>query len=147
MLSLSVQAMVPITKGEPYLDFERLKQPGKLLPDTIPFTARPRSCRNLLARCNQYGGDIPGAQGVPEEMIRTASKYGVCKVNIDTDLRLAMTAEIRRYFIEHPADFDPRKYLGPARNAIQAMVQHKIKNVLWAKWQAVKLYHLPRWLA
>ncbi|MDY3954925.1 MAG: class II fructose-bisphosphate aldolase, partial [Anaerovoracaceae bacterium] len=81
---------------------------------------------------NQYGGSIPGAQGVPEDMIRTAAKYGVCKVNIDTDLRLAMTAEIRRYLIEHPADFDPRKYLGPARSAIQAMVQHKIKNVLGA---------------
>ncbi len=63
-------------------------------------------------------------------MIRTAAKYGVCKVNIDTDLRLAMTAEIRRIFQENPAEFDPRKYLGPARDAIQKMVQHKIKNVL-----------------
>jgi len=63
-------------------------------------------------------------------MIRTAAKYGVCKVNIDTDLRLAMTAEIRRIFMENPAEFDPRKYLGPARDAIQKMVQHKIKNVL-----------------
>jgi fructose-bisphosphate aldolase class II len=63
-------------------------------------------------------------------MIRTAAKYGVCKVNIDTDLRLAMTAEIRKYFNENPAEFDPRKYLAPARDAIQAMVQHKIKNVL-----------------
>ena len=68
-------------------------------------------------------------------MIRTAAKYGVCKVNIDTDLRLAMTAEIRRHLVEHPADFDPRKYLGPARDAIQAMVQHKIKNVLGASNQ------------
>ena len=82
--------------------------------------------------CNKYGGCIPGAQGVPEEMIRTAAKYGVCKVNIDTDLRLAMTAEIRRIFMENPAEFDPRKYLGPARDAIQKMVQHKIKNVLGA---------------
>ena len=63
-------------------------------------------------------------------MIKTATKYGICKVNIDTDLRLAMTAEIRKQFAEHPEDFDPRKYLGPARDAIKGMVQHKIKNVL-----------------
>ena len=63
-------------------------------------------------------------------MIRTATKHGVCKVNIDTDLRLAMTAEIRKHFAEHPEDFDPRKYLGPARDAIKGMVQHKIRNVL-----------------
>jgi cytidyltransferase-like protein len=64
------------------------------------------------------------------DMIKEATKYGICKVNIDTDLRLAMTAEIRKYLAENPADFDPRKYLGPARSAIQAMVQHKVKNVL-----------------
>jgi fructose-bisphosphate aldolase class II len=118
-------------KGEPYLDFERLQQISKLLPDT-PLVLHGASTvlPEFVARCNEYGGDIPGAQGVPEEMIRTATKYGVCKVNIDTDLRLAMTAEIRRHFVEHPADFDPRKYLGPARDAIRAMVQHKIKNVL-----------------
>ena len=63
-------------------------------------------------------------------MIKEAAKHGVCKVNIDTDLRLAMTAEIRKHLAEHPADFDPRKYLGPARDAIKGMVQHKIKNVL-----------------
>ncbi|MGI6727503.1 MAG: class II fructose-1,6-bisphosphate aldolase [Anaerovoracaceae bacterium] len=120
-------------KGEPYLDFERLKQISKLLPET-PLVLHGASTvlPEFVARCNQYGGDIPGAKGVPEEMIRTATKYGVCKVNIDTDLRLAMTAEIRRHFIEHPADFDPRKYLGPARDAIRKMVQHKIKNVLGA---------------
>ena len=63
-------------------------------------------------------------------MIREAAKYGVCKVNIDTDLRLAMTAEIRKYMVEHPADFDPRKYLTPARNAIEEVVSHKIETVL-----------------
>lgn len=82
--------------------------------------------------CNKYGGEIPGAKGVPEEMITEAAKYGVCKVNIDTDLRLAMTAEIRRHMIEHPADFDPRKYLGPARDAIKDMVAHKLRDVLHA---------------
>jgi len=120
-------------KGEPHLDFDRLKQINKLIPDT-PLVLHGASTvlREFVDRCNSYGGAIPGAQGVPEEMIRMATKYGVCKVNIDTDLRLAMTAEIRRYFIEHPEEFDPRKYLGPARDAIQAMVQHKIKNVLGA---------------
>ena len=120
-------------KGDPYLDFERLQAIHKLIPNT-PLVLHGASTvlPEFVARCNEYGGEIPGAQGVPEDMIRTATKYGVCKVNIDTDLRLAMTAEIRRYLIEHPADFDPRKYLGPARDAIKGMVSHKIKNVLGA---------------
>lgn len=120
-------------KGEPYLDFERLKTISKLLPET-PLVLHGASTvlPEFVSKCNQYGGNIPGAKGVPEEMIRTATKYGVCKVNIDTDLRLAMTAEIRRHLAEHPEDFDPRKYLGPARNAIRDMVQHKIRNVLGA---------------
>jgi fructose-bisphosphate aldolase class II len=67
---------------------------------------------------------------VPEDMIRESTKYGICKVNIDTDLRLALTAEIRKFLAENPAEFDPRKYLGPGRDAIRAMVQHKIRNVL-----------------
>lgn len=118
-------------KGEPYLDFERLKKIHSLIPNT-PLVLHGASTvlPEFVAICNQYGGNIPGAQGVPEAMILEAAKYGVCKVNIDTDLRLAMTAEVRKYLAEHPADFDPRKYLGPARDAIQAMVQHKIKNVL-----------------
>lgn len=118
-------------KGEPYLDFERLEKIHSLIPDT-PLVLHGASTvlPEFVKKCNDYGGDIPGAQGVPEDMIREATKHGVCKVNIDTDLRLAMTAEVRKYLIEHPADFDPRKYLGPARDAIQAMVQHKIKDVL-----------------
>ena len=118
-------------KGDPYLDFDRLKEIHRLIPDT-PLVLHGASTvlPEFVAKCNEYGGDIPGAQGVPEDMIKTAAKYGVCKVNIDTDLRLAMTAEIRKYLSEHPADFDPRKYLGPARDAIKGMVQHKIKNVL-----------------
>ena len=120
-------------KGDPYLDFYRLREINKLIPDT-PLVLHGASTvlPEFVAKCNEYGGDIPGAQGVPEEMIREAAKYGVCKVNIDTDLRLAMTAEIRKYMVEHPADFDPRKYLGPARDAIKGMVAHKIKNVLGA---------------
>ena len=118
-------------KGTPYLDFERLKEIHSLIPDT-PLVLHGASTvlPEFVARCNQYGGNIPGAQGVPEDMILEAVKHGVCKVNIDTDLRLAMTAEVRRFLIESPAEFDPRKYLGPARDAIKSMVQHKIKNVL-----------------
>lgn len=118
-------------KGEPYLDFERLKEIHALIPET-PLVLHGASTvlREFVDMCNEYGGQIPGAQGVPEEMIREATKYGICKVNIDTDLRLAMTAEIRKFMIESPSEFDPRKYLGPARDAIQRMVQHKIRDVL-----------------
>lgn len=118
-------------KGDPYLDFERLKAIHKLIPDT-PLVLHGASTvlKEFVDRCNEYGGKIPGAQGLPEEMIREAVKHGVCKVNIDTDLRLAMTAEIRRVFIEQPDVFDPRKYLGPGREAIKRMVQHKIRDVL-----------------
>lgn len=122
--------------GEPYLDYERLKKIHSLLPDT-PLILHGASSvlKEFVDRCNEFGGQIPGAQGVPEEMIRESTKYGICKVNIDTDLRLAMTAEIRRVLIENPAEFDPRKYLGPGRDAITKMVQHKIKNVLNASNQ------------
>jgi fructose-bisphosphate aldolase class II len=124
-------------KGEPYLDFDRLQEIHKLIPDT-PLVLHGASTvlPEFVAKCNEYGGNIPGAQGVPEDMIKTAAKHGVCKVNIDTDLRLAMTAEIRKHLVENPADFDPRKYLGPARDAIRGMVQHKIKNVLNASGRA-----------
>ena len=123
-------------KGDPYLDFERLQEIHKLIPDT-PLVLHGASTvlPEFVAKCNEYGGNIPGAQGVPEDMIRKSTQYGICKVNIDTDLRLAMTAEIRKHLIEHPADFDPRKYLAPARDAIRGMVQHKIKNVLNASNQ------------
>lgn len=122
--------------GEPYLDYERLKKIHSLLPYT-PLVLHGASSvlKEFVDRCNEFGGQIPGAQGVPEEMIRESTKYGICKVNIDTDLRLAMTAEIRRVLIENPSEFDPRKYLGPGRDAITKMVQHKIKNVLNASNQ------------
>lgn len=122
--------------GEPYLDYERLKKIHSLIPDT-PLVLHGASSvlKEFVDRCNEFGGQIPGAQGVPEEMIRESTKYGICKVNIDTDLRLAMTAEIRRVLIENPTEFDPRKYLGPGRDAITKMVQHKIKNVLNASNQ------------
>ncbi len=118
-------------KGEPSLDFERLAQIQKLLPD-FPLVLHGASTvlPEFVALSNKYGGDIPGAQGVPEEMIRQATQLGVAKVNIDTDLRLAMTAAIRKHLVENPGNFDPRKYLGAGRTAIKEMVQHKIKNVL-----------------
>lgn len=118
-------------KGEPYLDFELLKEIHKRLPNT-PLVLHGASSvlKKFVDLCNEYGGEIPGAQGVPESMIKESVKYGICKVNIDTDLRLAMTAEVRRVLMEEPAQFDPRKYLGPGRTAIHDMVQHKIRDVL-----------------
>ncbi len=118
-------------KGEPSLDFERLKEIQKLLPG-FPLVLHGASTvlPEFVDLCNEYGGDIEGAQGVPEEMIQQATQFGVCKVNIDTDLRLAMTAAIRKHISENPDNFDPRKYLGAGRTAIKEMVQHKIKNVL-----------------
>ena len=118
-------------KGEPYLDFERLEKVGKLLPG-FPIVLHGASTvlPEFVEKCNKYGGNIPGAQGVPEEMLRKAASMSVCKINLDTDLRLAMTASIREFFVENPSEFDPRKYLGSARDAIKGMVQHKIKDVL-----------------
>lgn len=118
-------------KGEPRLDFDRLYKISDLLPG-FPLVLHGASSvpKEFVDLCNQYGGQIPGAKGVPEDMLRKAAKSGVCKINIDTDLRLAMTASIRQVFIENPGWFDPRQYLGPGRAAIKAMVAHKIKNVL-----------------
>ncbi len=79
---------------------------------------------------NKYGGAMPNAIGIPEEMLREAAKSAVCKINIDSDIRLAITASIRKHLAEHPADFDPRQYLKPARAAVKNMVAHKIVNVL-----------------
>lgn len=79
---------------------------------------------------NKYGGEMPDAIGIPEEMLREAAKMAVCKINIDSDIRLAMTATIRKYFAENPTHFDPRQYLAPARTAVKDMVAHKINVVL-----------------
>ena len=118
-------------KGEPNLDFARLEKISKLLPGyPIVLHGASTVLPEFVAKCNEYGGHIPGAQGVPEDMLLRAGKFGVCKINIDTDLRLAMTASIREHFAKNPSDFDPRQYLKPARDAIKNMVQHKIKNVL-----------------
>jgi fructose-bisphosphate aldolase class II len=82
--------------------------------------------QELVAEVNKYGGKMPGAMGVPEDAISEAAKLGVCKVNIDTDLRLAMTAKIREVYATEPAEFDPRKYLGPARAAVADLVRRKL---------------------
>ncbi|MBQ8682604.1 MAG: class II fructose-1,6-bisphosphate aldolase [Selenomonadales bacterium] len=118
-------------KGKPELDFARLEKISNMLPN-FPLVLHGASTvlPEFVAKCNQYGGQLAGAQGVPEDMLLQAGKLGVCKINIDTDLRLAMTASIREHFVTNPEHFDPRQYLKPAREAIQAMVQHKIKNVL-----------------
>jgi len=118
-------------KGDPSLDFERLDTISKLLPG-FPLVLHGSSSvpKEFVDLCNKYGGKIPGAAGVPEEMLRKASQMGVCKINIDTDLRLAMTACIRQLFVENPSEFDPRKYLGPGRTAIKDMVAHKMRDVL-----------------
>ena len=79
--------------------------------------------------CNKYGGDIPGAKGVPDEILHEASLSGVSKINVDTDLRLAMTAGIRKVFVEEPSAFDPRKYLTPAKELIKETVKHKMVDV------------------
>ena len=79
---------------------------------------------------NQYGGNMPDAVGIPEEQLRKAAELAVCKINIDSDIRLAMTGNIRKYFAEHPDHFDPRQYLKPARIAIKNMVEHKLVDVL-----------------
>ena len=79
---------------------------------------------------NQFGGAMPGAIGVPEDQLREAARMAVCKINIDSDLRLTMTGTIRKYFNEHPSHFDPREYLKPARANIKEMVKHKLINVL-----------------
>ena len=118
-------------KGDPQLDFERLKKITELLPD-FPLVLHGASTviKEFVDMCNEFGGDIPGAQGVPENMLQEAAQYGVCKINIDTDLRLAMTAAIRKNMNDNPSNFDPRKYLGEGRTAIKRMVTHKINNVL-----------------
>ena len=118
-------------KGKPELDFARLEKISNLLPN-FPLVLHGASTvlPEFVSLCNQYGGKIEGAQGVPEDMLLQAGKFGVCKINIDTDLRLAMTASIRKYLANNPGDFDPRQYLKPARQAIQDMVIHKMRDVL-----------------
>ena len=118
-------------KGEAKLRFDILEEIGKLVPG-FPIVLHGASSvvPEFVDTINRYGGQMPGAQGVPEDMLRKAASMAVCKINIDSDLRLAMTASIRKHFAEKPGDFDPRQYLAPARAAIKELVRHKIVNVL-----------------
>lgn len=117
-------------KGEARLRMDILKQVKEKIPNTpIVLHGASTVIPELVETCNSYGGDIPGAKGVPDEILHEASLSGVSKINVDTDLRLAMTAAIRKEFTESPSTFDPRKYLGPARDLIKETVQHKIRDV------------------
>ena len=124
-------------KGDASLDFERLEKITALLPG-YPLVLHGASSvpQEFVEMANKYGGKLGGAKGVPEDMLRKAAMSGVCKINIDSDIRLAMTANIRRHLAEHPEDFDPRGYLKPAREAVKLMVQHKIKHVLGCSGKA-----------
>ena len=124
-------------KGDARLDFERLEKITSLLPD-YPLVLHGASSvpQEFVDMANKYGGRLGGAKGVPEDMLRRAAASGVCKINIDSDIRLAMTANIRRYLAEHPEEFDPRSYLTPARVAVKLMVQHKIRHVLGCSGKA-----------
>jgi fructose-bisphosphate aldolase class II len=115
----------------PQLRFDILEEVTKRLPG-FPIVLHGSSSviPEFVEKINKYGGDMPDAIGIPEDMLRKAAASAVCKINIDSDLRLAMTATIREHFVEHPSDFDPRQYLKPAREAIKQMVKRKITNVL-----------------
>ena len=117
-------------KGEAKLRFDILAKIKALIPNTpIVLHGASTVIPELVQMCNDYGADIPGAKGVPDEILHEASTSGVSKINVDTDLRLAMTGAIRKAFAENPSVFDPRKYCGPARELIKETVQHKIRDV------------------
>ena len=118
-------------KGEPRLRFDILEEVSKRLPN-FPIVLHGASSviPEYVDMINQFGGDMPGAQGVPESMLRKAASMAVCKINIDSDLRLAMTASVRKHLAENPSHFDPRQYLTDARTNIKELVKHKIVNVL-----------------
>ena len=117
-------------KGDARLRFDILSKVKEKLPNTpIVLHGASSVIPELVDMCNNNGGDIPGAKGCPDEMLKQAGENGVSKINVDTDLRLAMTAQIRRVFNEEPSVFDPRKYLGAAKEEIKATVAHKINDV------------------
>ena len=121
----------------PPLRFDILKEVEKRLPE-FPIVLHGSSSvpQEFVKMINQYGGKMPDAVGIPESQLREAARMAVCKINIDSDLRLAMTASIRQHFAEHPDHFDPRQYLKPGREAIKKMVQHKLVDVLGCNGKA-----------
>lgn len=121
-------------KGEPRLDMDRLRAIQSKLPKKYPLVLHGASSagsapdiQKYIDLCNEYGGEIKGSKGTPEGLFAEAIKYGVCKINIDTDLRLVMTGAIRREIYSNPSNFDPRKYLGPAREELQEQIQRKMR--------------------
>ncbi|MEF8888827.1 MAG: class II fructose-bisphosphate aldolase, partial [Desulfohalobiaceae bacterium] len=118
-------------KGEANIDLDRLERISKTLPG-YPLVLHGASSvlPEFVDMANKYGGEIEGAKGVPEETLLRAARSGVCKINIDTDIRLAVTATLRKELAENPANFDPRKYLKPARESVEYVVQHKMRHVL-----------------
>lgn len=118
-------------KGEPKLRFDILEEVGRRLPN-FPIVLHGASSvmPEYVKMINEFGGQLPGAKGVPEDLLRKAATMAVCKINIDSDIRLAMTAAIRKSLFEDPANFDPRKYLSQARDAIKQVVSHKLVHVL-----------------
>ena len=124
-------------QGEPKLRFDILEEVGRRLPGyPIVLHGASSVIPEYVQMINQYGGTMPGAQGVPEAMLRKAASMAVCKINIDSDLRLAFTAEVRKHFVEHPDHFDPRQYLTDAPDGIRSMVRHKIVDVLGCSGKA-----------
>ena len=122
---------------KPQLRFDVLEECAKRLPG-FPIVLHGASSvpQNFVEEINKYGGNMPGAIGIPEEQLAQAAKLAVCKINIDSDIRLAMTASVRKYMAEHPDHFDPRQWLKPARQAVKEMVAHKIVNVLGCNGKA-----------
>lgn len=122
---------------KPQLRFDILEDVSRRLPG-FPIVLHGSSSvpQEFVDIINSHGGNMPGAVGVPEDQLRKAASMAVCKINIDSDLRLAMTASIRQYFSEHPDHFDPRQYLKPARENIKLMVKHKIVDVLGCNGKA-----------
>lgn len=122
---------------EPKLRFDILEEVGKRLPN-FPIVLHGASSvpQEFVKEINEYGGDMPGAIGIPEEMLRQAAKMAVCKINIDSDIRMGMTAAIRKHMALNPGHFDPRQYLTPARQAVKDVVSHKIHSVLGCEGKA-----------
>ncbi len=121
----------------PPLAFDVLEQVQKKLPD-FPIVLHGSSSvpQEYVDMINEYGGQMPNAIGIPEEELRKAAKMDVCKINIDSDSRLAMTAAVRKVMHDKPSEFDPRKYLGPARDEMEKLYRHKIINVLGSDGKA-----------
>ena len=126
-------------KGDAKLRFDILEEVTKLLPNTpIVLHGASTVIKELVDECNKYGGEIPGAKGCPDEMLKEASKRGVSKINVDTDLRLAFTSQIRKFLAEKPSSFNQRDYLEAGKEKAKEIVKHKMKNVFMSSNMAME---------